>query len=190
MPRIALLSVYDKTGITAFAHELVRLEWRLLSSGGTAAVLREAGVPVTDVAEITGCRPVLRHRVVTLAPQIHGGLLATEEMRDELEGLGWPWIDLLCVDFYPLTDAARKPGATGASVTEMTDIGGPAMLRSAAKGRRIAICEPGQRDSVLAWLRAGEPEAPRFRDMLALSAELMAARYASESALQIGRHLR
>lgn len=183
--RNALISVYNKDGIEFFAKSLVDLGWRIISSGGTAKVIAAAGIPVTDVAEITGMPAVLGHRVVTLAPQIHGGLLATEAMRDELEKLGWPWIDLLCVDFYPLSEAAVKIGATRESITEMTDIGGPAMLRSAAKGRRIAISSVGQRRDVLEWLRAGEPESKLFRESLALSAELAATGYSLESVKQI-----
>lgn len=122
---IALLSVYDKDGICPFAQGLVDLGWNIISSGGTAKVLKEAGIPVTDVTEISGLPAILGHRVVTLVPQIHGGLLATEDMRPELEALGYPWIDLCCVDFYPLLDAIDDPKASEQSVIDKTDIGGP-----------------------------------------------------------------
>lgn len=181
---VALLSVYDKTGIVEFARELIRLGFRLLSSGGTAAALREADVPVTDVAEITGQEPVLGHRVVTLAPQIHGGLLAlpTEDHLAELEQMGAPWIDLVCCDFYPLEAVIAKPDATVESVIEATDIGGPTMVRSAVKGRRIVICDASDRLRVLTWLIAGKPEERLFIAELCAKAEGMVADYCLTSA--------
>ena len=126
MPR-ALLSVYDKTGIVDLASALHDLGWSLLSSGGTARTIAEAGLPVTDVAELTGLEPILGHRVVTLHPRIHGGILAdrdnpqhVDEMRlHDIEG-----IDLVVVNLYPF---ASDPGV------ELIDIGGPAMVRAAAK---------------------------------------------------------
>lgn len=178
----ALLSVYDKTGIVEFAQDLVALGWNIISSGGTASVLREAQIQVTDVAELTGLPAVLGHRVVTLAPQIHGGLLATEAQEEELRQLGWPWIDLACVDLYPLKEETRREGATQASVIEMTDIGGPTMIRSAAKGRRIVIADPGDRARVIEWLKKGQPNGVEFRNALAAKAEAIIAAYCLESA--------
>lgn len=187
--RKALLSVYDKEGIVEFARRLIELDWEIISSGGTARVLAEAGVPVTDVAQITGMPPILGHRVVTLAPQIHGGLLATEAMREELGRYKLPWIDLVCVDLYPLAQTSTAPGATIETITEMTDIGGRALLLSAAKGRRIVISNTIQREQVLTWLESGEPEAVRFRESLAMSAEAVVSAYSMESSTQIARHL-
>ena len=126
MPR-ALLSVYDKTGIVEFASALHALGWTLVSSGGTADALSKAGVPVQDVAEITGLAPILDHRVVTLHPKIHGGILADRnkaEHLDELEQHGIDEIDLVVVNLYPF--------GTNPSV-ELIDVGGPAMVRAAAK---------------------------------------------------------
>ncbi len=126
MPR-ALLSVYDKTGIVEFATTLHDLGWSLLSSGGTASVISAAGIPVTDVAEITGLPPILDHRVVTLHPKIHGGILAdrsNSEHGTEMEKYGIEGIDLVVVNLYPFSS---KPGI------ELIDIGGPAMVRAAAK---------------------------------------------------------
>ena len=126
MPR-ALLSVYDKTGIVEFATSLHELGWSLLSSGGTAAVISAAGIPVTDVAEITGLAPILDHRVVTLHPKIHGGILADRSIPEhvaEMEKNGIEGIDLVVVNLYPFSS---KPGI------ELIDIGGPAMVRAAAK---------------------------------------------------------
>ncbi|GAC1365776.1 MAG: bifunctional phosphoribosylaminoimidazolecarboxamide formyltransferase/IMP cyclohydrolase [Actinomycetota bacterium] len=184
MKRIALLSVYDKTGIVEFAQGLVQLGWHIYSSGGTASVLAEAGLAVSDVAELVGGGAILGHRVVTLSRQVHAGLLARplDEDLDELRSLGIPFIDLVCVDLYPLAREAAKPDATRESVIENTDIGGPTMLRSAAKGRRIVIGHPGQRAEVLEWLKAGEPDPQGFRNALASLAEATVAQYCLQSA--------
>lgn len=126
MPR-ALLSVYDKTGIVEFASALHALGWSLLSSGGTAQVLRDAKIPVVDVAEITGLEPILDHRVVTLHPKVHGGILADRSKQshlDEMAKHNIESIDLVVVNLYPFSS---QPGV------ELIDVGGPAMVRAAAK---------------------------------------------------------
>jgi len=123
----ALVSVYDKTGVAECARELHTLGWSLLSSGGTASVIAEAGVPVTDVAEITGFPAILGHRVVTLHPKVHGGILANRSdpsHQADLERFGIDPIDLVIVNLYPFSS---DPGV------ELIDIGGPAMVRAAAK---------------------------------------------------------
>ncbi|HDY73006.1 MAG TPA: hypothetical protein ENH86_00330 [Candidatus Jorgensenbacteria bacterium] len=178
----AILSVFDKTGIVEFAQELVSLDWKIFSSSGTARVLHEGGIPVTDVSKITGLAPILDHRVATLAPQIHGGLLAMEKHLQELKKLGYPWIDLVCVDLYPLKEEICRPGATLESVLEKTDIGGPTLLRSGAKGRRIVVIGSSDRERVIEWLKNGEPNAEEFRNALAAKAEAIAADYSLESA--------
>lgn len=187
----ALISVFNKDGIVPFAQTLIGLGWTIISSGGTAKVLSEAGLAVTDVAEISGLPAVLGHRVVTLTPQIHGGLLATEDQREELEKLDWPWIDLCCVDFYPLRAAIADPNSTEESVIEKTDIGGPTMVRSAAKGRRIVVVDHADRARVLAWIKAGQPHASQFKRELGAKAEgivadycLQAARYHSKGEIE------
>lgn len=126
MPR-ALLSVHDKTGIVGFASALRALGWTLLSSGGTAKVLADAGVEVTDVAEVTGLAPILDHRVVTLHPAVHAAILADRDNPAHLEqlgGLGIEPVDLVVVNLYPFS---TNPGV------ELIDVGGPAMVRAAAK---------------------------------------------------------
>ena len=126
MPR-ALLSVHDKTGIADLASALHGLGWSLLSSGGTARAVADAGIPVTDVAELTGLGPILDHRVVTLHPSIHGGILADRDKQQHLEEMrqhGIEGIDLVVVNLYPFNS---DPGV------ELIDIGGPAMVRAAAK---------------------------------------------------------
>jgi phosphoribosylaminoimidazolecarboxamide formyltransferase / IMP cyclohydrolase len=181
--RAALLSVYDKTGIEDFARSLVRSGWRIYSSGGTAQALSRADVPVTDVSDLVG-EAILGHRVVTLSREIHAGLLARDipEDTEELKKLGVPVFDLVCIDLYPLAAEIAKPGATAESVIEKTDIGGPALLRSAAKGRRIVICLPQQRAEVLRWLEEGEPHPKEFRQALAARAEAVVADYGLASA--------
>ena len=182
MQRNALISVFHKDGIVEFAQELVALGWRLISSGGTARALQAGGIQVTDVAELSGLPPILGHRVVTLVPQIHGGLMAAEEHRAELEQLGYPWIDLACVDLYPLEEEIAKTTATTESVINVTDIGGPALIRSAAKGRLIVIVDPRDRQHVIQWLKEGEPSPKQFRNMLAARAEWFVGQYCFASA--------
>lgn len=182
MEKNALLSVYHKTGIVEFAKELITLGWQIFSSGGTAKVLQEAKVSVTDVAELSGLPPILGHRVVTLVPQVHGGLLAADEHREELRQLGYPWIDLVCVDLYPLKEEVRQPGATRTSVIEKTDIGGPTLIRSGAKGRRIVVVDPADRMRVIEWLKNGRQDESEFRNTLAAKAEAIIADYCLESA--------
>ncbi|MCW1892609.1 MAG: hypothetical protein KIH65_005255 [Candidatus Uhrbacteria bacterium] len=181
--KTALLSVYSKQGIVEFAQGLIELgDWEIISSGGTYKTLTKAGVPAKDVAEITGLGPILGHRVVTLHPAIHGGLLATPEMKPELDALGYPWIDLVCVDLYPIREAIEKPGATIESVLEQTDIGGPTMLRSAAKGGRIAICQANQREGILEWIRKGYPQREAVIQLLRGEVERVIAEYCQLSA--------
>jgi phosphoribosylaminoimidazolecarboxamide formyltransferase/IMP cyclohydrolase len=140
----ALLSAFDKTGLDVFAQQLVNRGWDILASGGSAKFLTERGIPVTDVATIVGA-PILGHRVVTLSREIHAALLATNSPEDqaELAQLGIPRIDLVYVDLYPLEETIQK-GGTLNEVIEKTDIGGPTMLRSAAKGRRIVLSDKDQ----------------------------------------------
>ncbi len=126
MPR-ALLSVYDKTGIVEFASALHRLGWSLLSSGGTAASISAAGIPVVDVADLTGFEAILGHRVVTLHPKVHGGILADRDDASHVADMAAhdiEPIDLVVVNLYPFTS---NPGV------ELIDIGGPALVRAAAK---------------------------------------------------------
>lgn len=179
----ALLSVYEKAGIVEFAEGLVALGWRILASGGTAAALTKAGVPVTDVAGMVGGGAILGHKVVTLSREVHAGLLADlEKDRDEMQQLGLPYIHLVCVDLYPLQAEIANPEATPASVIAKTDIGGPTMLRSAAKGRRVVVCDPADRPRVLAWLREGRPNNDVFVTALCAKAEYVVADYCLASA--------
>ncbi len=184
MNRTALISVYNKEGIVEFARELVALNFNILASGGTAKALGDAGLEVTDVASLVGGGAILGHRVVTLSREVHAGLLAKDNVEDrkELEDLKIPFIDLVCCDLYPLAEEVQSPKATPESVIEKTDMGGPAMIRSSAKGRRITVCKPEQRAEVIQWLKAGEPDRESFLNNLAAQAEFYIARYVATSA--------
>ncbi len=156
----ALLSVSDKTGIVDFARELHRRGIALLSTGGTAKLLAEAGLPVTEVAEVTGFPEMLDGRVKTLHPRIHGGLLARRDMPEHMAALsqhGIATIDLLVINLYPFAQATAKPGCTLEDAIENIDIGGPAMLRAAAKNWQDVgvVIEPADYAQVLAELDAG-----------------------------------
>jgi len=173
----ALISVSHKEGIVKFARQLVDMGWDLMASGGTAKKISEAGLPVSDVASIVGGDPILGHRVVTLSREVAAGLLAKDNSEDraELESLGIPWVDLVCVDLYPLREEILRPGATEESVLELTDIGGPTLLSEAAKGRRIIISNPEDRQPILDWLRAGRPnEQETLRSMGARADDVVA----------------
>ncbi|HYK88514.1 MAG TPA: bifunctional phosphoribosylaminoimidazolecarboxamide formyltransferase/IMP cyclohydrolase [Acidobacteriota bacterium] len=134
--RRALLSVSDKTGLIEFARYLHEAHVQLLSTGGTAAFLRQAGIPVTDVSEFTGFPEILDGRVKTLHPRIHGGLLAVRKNPAHLEQLreqALEEIDMVVVNLYPFRETAAREGASFEEVVEQIDIGGPSMIRSAAK---------------------------------------------------------
>ena len=176
----ALLSVHDKTGLARFAAGLLDLGWTLLASGGTARLLREKNLPVTDVAGYTQSPEILGGRVKTLHPAIHGGLLArpTEEDHQQLLDLGWDFIDLAAVNLYPFEETISKAGATHAEAIENIDIGGVALIRAAAKNheRVILLCDPGDYTAVLDALRsAGVSDAMRLK--MAAKAFALTARY-------------
>ena len=169
----ALLSVYDKTGLVPFAKGLVDLDWELVSSGGTARVLAEAGVPVTDVADLTGYPAIMGHRVVTLHPKVHGGILADRNDPDHLmdmEAYGIELIDLVVGNLYPFRD---NPSI------DLIDIGGPAMVRAAAKNfdNVGVVVDPSAYDGVLAELRAEGELSAATRKRLALAAFRHTAAY-------------
>jgi phosphoribosylaminoimidazolecarboxamide formyltransferase/IMP cyclohydrolase len=182
---VALISVYDKSGIEEFAKGLADLGWQVYASGGTAKAIQAAGIDVTDIAGLVGGGAILGHRVVTLSREISAGLLADKTSSDdltEMAELKLPIIDLVCVDMYPIEEAIAKPGATEQDVIEQTDMGGPTMLRLAAKGRRVVLSHAEQRQPVLEWLKAGKPEETKFVHELAARAEYEVARYVLASA--------
>jgi len=152
MPK-ALLSVYDKTGLVDFARGLINLGWDLLASGGTAKLLMQNNLKVTEVADYTGSPEILGGRVKTLHPAIHGGLLArnTEDDLNQLHSLGWDYIDLVAVNLYPFEATVAKPDVTLAEAIEQIDIGGVALIRAAAKNhdRVTLVCDPSDYNMVL-----------------------------------------
>ena len=139
MPKRALLSVSDKTGLVEFAQALAQAGYDLISTGGTAKALREAGLKVSDISDVTGFPEMLDGRVKTLHPKVHGGLLF---LRDNPEHVAQAKahdiapIDLVVVNLYPFEQTIAKPGVTLEHAIENIDIGGPSMLRSAAKNYR------------------------------------------------------
>jgi phosphoribosylaminoimidazolecarboxamide formyltransferase/IMP cyclohydrolase len=156
----ALISVSDKTGIVEFATELHALGVKLLSTGGTAQLLAKAGLPVTEVAEMTGFPEMLDGRVKTLHPRVHGGLLARRDLPAHMAALaehGIDTIDLLVVNLYPFEDTVARSGCTLGEAIENIDIGGPAMVRSAAKNWKdvAVLTDAAQYPGVLAELKAG-----------------------------------
>jgi phosphoribosylaminoimidazolecarboxamide formyltransferase/IMP cyclohydrolase len=156
----ALISVSDKTGVLALAQGLHALGIKLLSTGGTAKLLADAGLPVTEVAEHTGFPEMLDGRVKTLHPKIHGGLLARRDLAEHVAAIdahGIETIDLLVVNLYPFEATVAKAGCTLEDAIENIDIGGPAMVRSAAKNWKdvAVLTDASQYEAVLAELQAG-----------------------------------
>lgn len=155
----AILSVHDKTGLVEFAKALCDLNWTLLASGGTAKLLRDNHIAVTEVADYTRSPEILGGRVKTLHPAVHGGLLArpTEEDHQQLLNLGWDYIDLVAVNLYPFEETIAKPNVTYADAIENIDIGGVTLIRAAAKNheRVTLVCDPADYNLVLEELRGG-----------------------------------
>ncbi len=176
----AILSVHNKTGLVEFAQSLASLGWDLLASGGTAKLLREKNIPVTEVADYTKSPEILGGRVKTLHPAIHGGLLArpTDEDHQQLLNLGWDYIDLVAVNLYPFEETIAKSDVTYADAIENIDIGGVTLIRAAAKNheRVTLVCDPSDYASVLKELRAGGISA-KTRAKLAVKGFASTAHY-------------
>ena len=175
MIKQALLSVSDKTGLVTFARGLAALGIALISTGGTAKMLADAGLKVTEVADYTGFAEMLDGRVKTLHPKIHGGLLARREDAAHvraIEAAGIPTIDLLVVNLYPFEATVAKDNCTLEEAIENIDIGGPAMVRSAAKNWRGVgvVTDAAQYDAVLAELKRTGALADATRFALAVAA--------------------
>jgi phosphoribosylaminoimidazolecarboxamide formyltransferase/IMP cyclohydrolase len=181
--RRALISVHDKTGVVDFARGLAALGVEILSTGGTARLLRESGVPVVDVAQVTGFPEMLDGRVKTLHPKVHGGILARRDRPEHmaaLEAHGIGAIDLVAVTLYPFEATVARPGVTLEEAIENIDIGGPSMIRGAAKnhGSVAVVTDTGQYEPVLAELRAsGGALSPETRYRLAFEAFRRTAQY-------------
>jgi len=161
--KLALISVSDKRGIESLGRGLVDLGFDLLSTGGTERALSRAGVPVTMVSAHTGAPEVMDGRVKTLHPVIHGGILArnTEAHLADLERIGASLIDLVVVNLYPFEQTAANPATPLGELVEQIDIGGPCLLRAAAKTfeRVCVVCDPADYENVL-WHLAESGEVP------------------------------
>lgn len=182
MPKRALISVSDKSGVADLARELVQMGWEIISTGGTARALREAGVAVTEVSELTGFPEILEGRVKTLNPKIHGGILARpdrEEDLAQLRKLGIGPIELVVVNLYPFAQTVARPGVTLEEAVENIDIGGPTALRAAAKNfRHVAVVvNPERYAAVIGELKEHGLVTPETRFRLAAEAFAHTARY-------------
>jgi phosphoribosylaminoimidazolecarboxamide formyltransferase / IMP cyclohydrolase len=179
----ALISVYEKDGIADFARGLSELGFELVSSGGTAAALEEAGLKVTRVEDLTGFPEMLDGRVKTLHPRVHAGILARRERSDDLAALAQQGIEpfeLVCVNLYPFELAVDRPELDEAGLIEMIDVGGPALMRAAAKNFAsvTVVVRPQDYDAVLDELReGGGTTTPGLRRRLAASAFARSAGY-------------
>ncbi len=176
MARLALLSVSDKVGLVEFAQALVALDFDIVSSGGTAKTLKDAGVSVTKVSDYTGSPEILGGRVKTLHPKIHGGILARRDLPEhlvDLENNGIRPIDLVVVNLYPFAQTIAKPGVSLEEAVEQIDIGGPAMVRASAKNfaHLTILTNPSQYGEYLDEYRASNGDISlNFRQRASLAA--------------------
>jgi phosphoribosylaminoimidazolecarboxamide formyltransferase/IMP cyclohydrolase len=188
----ALLAAYEKTPeLVKFADALVARGWDILASAGTARFLRDGGIAARDVAEIVG-PPILGHRVVTLAREVYAGILSrkgNDEDRAELARINVTEIDLVFVTLYPLEAELAKKDATPQSIREKIDIGGPTLLRAAAKGERLVLTDEDQFEKVLEYLDATPKQqaVSPLQFQLSLFAERLVARYATAAAESYSR---
>ncbi len=190
VPRRALLSVSDKAGLADLGRGLVARGFELVSTGGTARALREAGLPVTDVAAVTGFPEMLDGRVKTLHPRVHAGLLADRRRADHREALAAAGIapfDLVVVNLYPFAEAARKPGLTFDELVEEIDIGGPSMVRAAAKNHASVaiVTSPARYPAILEALDAHGEVPLALRSALAVEAYRHTAAYDARIAAEL-----
>ena len=143
----ALISVSDKRGVVEFARELQAMVWDIIATGGTMKALRDAGLKIINISDVTGFPEICEGRVKTLHPKVHGGLLARRDVPEhmaEIAANGIETIDMVCVNLYPFEATIAKEGVTLADAVENIDIGGPSMLRSAAKNFAsvTVVCDP------------------------------------------------
>jgi phosphoribosylaminoimidazolecarboxamide formyltransferase/IMP cyclohydrolase len=179
--RLALLSVHNKSGIVEFGRQLVEQGFTLVSTGGTAKALTDAGLSVLQVDQLTGVPEMLEGRVKTLHPAVHGGILAKRSRPDHMETLrsfGVAPIDVVAVNLYPFVQTIAKPDVTEAEAIEQIDVGGPTMIRAAAKNHKdvLPVCDPADYDAVIERLRLGTADLA-FRKSLAQKAFDQTAKY-------------
>lgn len=186
--RRAILSCYDKTGVVEFAALLRELGVELISTSGTLTVLREAGIDAASIEEYTGVPEMMGGRVKSLHSKVHAGLLGQRDNKlhcEQMQAYDMHWVDLLVANVRPMADLIAQPGITSEEILDQTDIGGIAMIRSAAKNFRFVTCvvNPERYASVMHELRAMEGEVPfatRYR--LAQEAFSLTAEYDREIA--------
>lgn len=178
---IALLSVSDKSGLQDFAQALVNeMQYRVVSTGGTARMLKEAGIPVTEVSEYTGFPELMQGRIKTLHPKIHGGILCDRENSEhanQAQEHGIEMIDLVAINLYPFEDTIARPGIQPEEAIENIDIGGPSMIRSAAKNHKnvTVVCDPKDYPRVLEHLRSKNDLHPLRQELAQKAFERTAA---------------
>lgn len=180
----ALISVSDKTGVVDFAKDLRKLGWEVIATGGTMKLLRDSGVEVINISEVTGFPEICDGRVKTLHPKVHGGLLARRDDPEHLKALkenGIEFIDLVCVNLYPFRETISKPGVKMEDAIENIDIGGPSMLRSAAKNWAdvTVVCDPADYARIVAEIKAGGNTGKATRLQLSAKAYTHTAEYDS-----------
>ena len=178
----ALISVSDKTGVVDFARALQQLGWEIIATGGTMKLLREEGLKVINISDVTGFPEICDGRVKTLHPKVHGGLLARRDVQSHIDALkenGIEFIDMVCVNLYPFRQTIAKPDVTMEDAIENIDIGGPSMLRSAAKNFRdvTVVCDPQDYDRVIAEIREGGNTKLETRLQLSAKAFTHTAQY-------------
>ena len=178
----ALISVSDKTGVVEFAKNLKSLGWDVIATGGTMKLLEDSGVEVINISEVTGFPEICDGRVKTLHPKVHGGLLARRDDESHLKALRdneIEFIDMVCVNLYPFRKTIEREGVEMAEAVENIDIGGPSMLRSAAKNFRdvTVVCDPADYEKIIAEIRANGNTAPETRLELSAKAYTHTAEY-------------
>ncbi len=178
----ALISVSNKDGIVEFSRQLQDRGWEIVSTGGTARALREAGLPVLEIEEVTGFPEILGGRVKTLHPLVHGGILARRKSKDdarELKEHGITAVNMVVVNLYPFAEVASKESTTLEEALENIDIGGPTMIRAAAKNFRdvVVAVNPRSYAQIIEELDRGGEVSPEFRYRLAREAFAHTARY-------------
>lgn len=188
----ALISVSDKTGIVEFAKKLTELGWEIIATGGTMDRLREAGLPIINISEITGFPEICEGRVKTLHPKVHGGLLGRRDKEDHMRQLadnGIETIEMVCVNLYPFEATIAKEGVELEEAVENIDIGGPSMLRSAAKNFRdvTVVCDPADYQRVISEIEANGSTTPQTRIELSAKAYTHTAEYDSHIATYMRR---
>ena len=178
----ALVSVSDKTNLVPFVQQLRSLGWEIIATGGTMKLLRESGIDVINISDVTGFPEICDGRVKTLHPKVHGGLLARRDMPSHLEALkenNIEFIDMVCVNLYPFRQTIAKPNVQFADAIENIDIGGPSMLRSAAKNCAsvTVVCDPSDYDMIIDEIRANGNTTPETRLRLSAKAYTHTAEY-------------